>query len=97
MISTDTSSVAVAVSARTGTSPKRDFSPERFRYEGRKSWPHWLMQWASSTAMRLIRQVDKKKRGGPPHPPRERQKQNHPPPPLKAPSAPDAPQGLGLN
>ena len=45
-----TSGVAVAVSASTGA-PKRACRPERFRYAGRKSWPHWLMQWASSTAM----------------------------------------------
>ncbi len=45
-----TSDVAVAVSARTGA-PNRARSPERFRYAGRKSWPQWLMQCASSTAM----------------------------------------------
>ena len=52
MMSRVTAGVAVAVSARTGTPPKRRLSPARLRYAGRKSWPHWLMQCASSTAIR---------------------------------------------
>ena len=42
-----TRGVAVAVSAITGT--PSSLSDARLRYAGRKSCPHWLMQWASST------------------------------------------------
>ena len=43
---------AFAVSAAIGGSPRsRRTSPMR-RYEGRKSWPHWETQCASSTARR---------------------------------------------
>ncbi len=51
-MSSVTSWVAVAVKASTGTPLKRFFRPARLRYAGLKSWPHWLMQWASSTAIK---------------------------------------------
>ena len=46
-----TSGVALAVSASVGLSVKR-FTLPIARYAGRKSCPHSLMQWASSTASR---------------------------------------------
>ena len=51
-MSSRTRSVAVAVSAMNGTSGKMLAQVARvWRYSGRKSWPHSLMQCASSTAM----------------------------------------------
>ena len=55
MMSSRTSSVAVAVSAMHGGLPSRcRTSPSRM-YSGRKSCPHWLTQWASSIARNLGR------------------------------------------
>ena len=45
--------VAVAVSASTGASGFTFLISDIARYDGRKSYPHWLMQWASSTVMKL--------------------------------------------
>ena len=46
-----TRSVAVAVSATTGGRTGRLATKSAMPvYAGRKSWPHWLTQWASSTA-----------------------------------------------
>ena len=42
---------AVAVTARRGTSGNSSASRPSIRYSGRKSWPHWLTQWASSMAI----------------------------------------------
>ena len=55
-MSSATRRVAVAVSASTGMSPSCAFRSRSWRYAGRKSWPQWLMQWASSTTTRLIGQ-----------------------------------------
>ena len=60
--------MAVAVSASTGMSPSWPFRSRSWRYAGRKSWPQWLMQCASSTTTRLIGQSAMKPR----RPPRER-------------------------
>ena len=46
-----TRSVAVAVSAMIGTSGNSARSLASWRYSGRKSWPHSLMQCASSIAI----------------------------------------------
>ena len=46
-----TRSVAVAVNAWNDTPGKSSRSRPSCRYSGRKSWPHWLMQCASSMAM----------------------------------------------
>ena len=43
-------SVAVAVKACTTPAARRSRSAPSWRYSGRKSWPQWLMQWASSMA-----------------------------------------------
>ena len=43
---------AVAVTARRGTWGKTSASRPSMRYSGRKSWPHWLTQCASSIATR---------------------------------------------
>ena len=51
MMSARTRSVAVAVSAISGTSGKRRRSSLSWRYSGRKSWPQSLMQCASSIAI----------------------------------------------
>ena len=45
-----TRSVAVAVKACRLTPGNSSRSRPSWRYSGRKSWPHWLMQWASSMA-----------------------------------------------
>ena len=50
-MSSRTRSVAVAVSAMIGTSGKCLRSFASWRYSGRKSWPHSLMQCASSIAI----------------------------------------------
>jgi len=68
MMSPTTWRVAVAVRARIGMSPNCDFSPASCRYAGRKSWPQWLMQWASSTTMRLIRDAASAPRSPSPRP-----------------------------
>ncbi len=47
---------AVAVSAMRGTPGKRSCSTVSLRYSGRKSWPHWETQWASSMANSAISQ-----------------------------------------
>ncbi len=44
--------MAVAVRARTGGRPRSSTASPRVRNSGRKSWPHWLTQWASSTTNR---------------------------------------------
>ncbi len=50
-MSVRTRSVAVAVSAATtGRSGSAAMKSPMDRYDGRKSWPHWDTQWASSTA-----------------------------------------------
>ncbi len=41
---------AVAVTASRGTCGNTSANRPRLRYSGRKSWPHWLTQCASSTA-----------------------------------------------
>ena len=41
---------AVAVSATRGTWGNNSRNLASSRYSGRKSWPHWLTQWASSMA-----------------------------------------------
>src|SRR6185436_11495068 len=46
-----TRSVAVAVNAWNETPGKSSRRRPSCRYSGRKSWPHWLMQCASSIAM----------------------------------------------
>ena len=48
---------AVAVRAMTGTPANRSRIKPNWAYSGRKSWPHWLMQWASSMANRLMEMV----------------------------------------
>ena len=50
-MSARTRSVAVAVNAIIGVSGKRPRSSAICRYSGRKSWPHSLMQCASSIAI----------------------------------------------
>ena len=45
--------VAVAVSARTGASGFIFLISDIARYDGLKSYPHWQIQWASSTVMKL--------------------------------------------
>ena len=45
-----TRGVAVAVIASVGMPGSASRTVTRRRYSGRKSWPHSLMQWASSTA-----------------------------------------------
>ena len=57
-----TRSVAVAVRAIIGTDGKSGRSWASWRYSGRKSWPHSLMQWASSTARRFTFQRRKSSR-----------------------------------
>ena len=52
-ISSRTRSVAVAVSAMIGVSGRYSRSVESWRYSGRKSCPHSLMQCASSIATML--------------------------------------------
>ncbi len=52
-ISVITAGVAVAVSAIIGARTTSRSSRRR-RYSGRKSWPHWLTQWASSIATSAI-------------------------------------------
>ena len=42
---------AVAVTARRGTFGKHLGQPAEHAVLGRKSWPHWLTQWASSMAI----------------------------------------------
>ena len=49
-ISSRTTGVAVAVQARTRAPGSSASRPPISRYSGRKSWPHSLMQWASSMA-----------------------------------------------
>ena len=49
-MSSRTRPVAVAVRAMNGTPVIFERSSRIWRYSGRKSWPHSLMQWASSTA-----------------------------------------------
>ena len=49
-ISSRTTGVAVAVQASTRASGSSRAASPICRYSGRKSWPHSLMQWASSTA-----------------------------------------------
>ena len=49
-MSARTRSVAVAVSAIIGASGNNSRNEASWRYSGRKSWPHSLMQWASSIA-----------------------------------------------
>ena len=51
-ISSTTWGVAVAVKANTGTSGNKVLMSAIFIYEGLKSYPHWEMQWASSTTNR---------------------------------------------
>ena len=53
-MSSRTRGVAVAVKAMTGTQGKWSRNSVSWRYSGRKSCPHSLMQWASSIAMRPI-------------------------------------------
>src|SRR6218665_92288 len=53
MMSARVSASAVAVSAMRGTPGERWCSTVSARYSGRKSWPHWLTQCASSIANRL--------------------------------------------
>ena len=48
--SSETAGVAVAVRPRMGGRPSTLAARFRPRYDGRKSWPHWDTQWASSTA-----------------------------------------------
>ncbi len=50
-----TRSVAVAVNAWSDTDGNSSRSRPSCRYSGRKSWPHWLMQCASSIAMKRRR------------------------------------------
>jgi hypothetical protein len=54
--SSRTRAVAVAVNAQNGTSGKRSRNGAMRRYSGRKSWPHSLMQCASSTTKRATSQ-----------------------------------------
>ena len=44
----------VAALREAGVRGKRSASTERPRYSGRKWWPHWLTQCASSTANRAM-------------------------------------------
>ena len=48
-MSTATRGVAVAVAAKIERAPSACATSPRRKYSGRKSWPHWLTQWASST------------------------------------------------
>jgi hypothetical protein len=50
VMSACTGGAAVAVSASTGGRPVAAMTSARRRYSGRKSWPHSLTRWASSTA-----------------------------------------------
>ncbi len=68
MMSPATRRVAVAVSASTGMSPSSPFKPWSLRYEGLKSCPQWLMQWASSTTTRLRLQPAMSERSEPSSP-----------------------------
>jgi len=49
-MSSCTAGVAVAVIATTGAPGSCGSRSPSIRYSGRKSWPQWLMQWASSMA-----------------------------------------------
>ena len=49
-MSVRTRGVAVAVNAWMAASGKASRRTASCRYSGRKSCPHWLMQWASSMA-----------------------------------------------
>src|SRR3989339_730448 len=51
--------VAVAVNAIKGIAGKSFFNKFKLRYAGRKSCPHSEIQWASSTAIKLIGKVVK--------------------------------------
>ena len=55
--------------ARRGSASR---SSARRRYSGRKSWPHSLMQWASSTAMRAHVPAAQRRRGSRHHEPLRR-------------------------
>ena len=57
-----TRAVAVAVNAWRLTFGNTLRSRPSCRYSGRKSCPHWLMQWASSTATNCTSQRDKRPR-----------------------------------
>ena len=50
-MSSRTRGVAVAVSATQEAAGKAARTSASCRYSGRKSWPHWEMQCASSMAM----------------------------------------------
>ncbi len=54
-MSSRTAGVAVAVRATTGVPGKEARTPLSSLYALRKSWPHMLMQCASSTTSRLSR------------------------------------------
>ena len=53
-MSAATSGVAVAVEARIASAPSQRAASASRKYSGRKSWPHWDTQCASSTTKRPI-------------------------------------------